>query len=100
MSKSQRHFQAPAECPVCGAEVPSGARACPNCGADERSGWNEETTQYDGLDLPDSAFDPDDSAHQSDQNRNRTPTGVSWLTRGIAAGMLALIIVLVLYRLF
>ena len=43
----------PSECPVCGEPVPSGARACPNCGADERSGWNDEETRYDGIDLPD-----------------------------------------------
>jgi hypothetical protein len=47
-----RGFAPPEECPVCGADVPRGARACPGCGADERSGWNEEETLYDGLDLP------------------------------------------------
>jgi hypothetical protein len=49
----------PAECPVCGEPVPRGAKACPGCGADERSGWNDEATSYDGLDLPDEAFDED-----------------------------------------
>lgn len=44
----------PSECPVCGEPVPRGARACPSCGADERSGWNDEDTRYDGIDLPDS----------------------------------------------
>jgi hypothetical protein len=52
-----REFVPPAECPVCGEAVPHGARACPGCGADERSGWDEDATRYDGLDLPDSAFD-------------------------------------------
>lgn len=47
----------PSECPVCGAAVPRAARACPECGADERSGWNEDDARYDGLDLPDEAFD-------------------------------------------
>ena len=51
----------PAECPVCGGEVPRNARACPHCGADERSGWNEDDARYDGLDLPDSAFDDEDA---------------------------------------
>lgn len=52
-----RAFVPPSECPVCGAAVPRDARACPECGADERSGWNEDDTRYDGLDLPDEAFD-------------------------------------------
>lgn len=47
----------PAECPVCGADVPSRARSCPGCGADERTGWDEDATRYDGVDLPDSAFE-------------------------------------------
>jgi hypothetical protein len=46
----------PETCPVCGEAVPRGAKACPDCGADERSGWNEEATRYDDLDLPDEAF--------------------------------------------
>ena len=49
-------FTPPLECPVCGEAVPRDARACPGCGSDERSGWNEEATRYDGLDLPDEAF--------------------------------------------
>jgi hypothetical protein len=52
-----REFVPPTECPVCGEAVPRGARACPGCGADERSGWNEEDTRYDGLDLPADAYD-------------------------------------------
>lgn len=53
MRTAKKSFQTPSECPVCGAEVPRGARACPECGADERSGWNEDGTRYDGVDLPD-----------------------------------------------
>lgn len=52
----------PPECPVCGAKLPPRAQACPDCGADDRTGWNEEVTRYDGLDLPDSAFDDDDQS--------------------------------------
>jgi hypothetical protein len=45
---------------VCGAKLPPRAPSCPHCGADERTGWNEDDTRYDGLALPDSAFDDDD----------------------------------------
>lgn len=50
-------FTPPGECPVCGESVPRNAQACPGCGADARTGWDEEATRYDGLDLPDSAYD-------------------------------------------
>jgi hypothetical protein len=50
-------FTPPDICPVCGESVPRAARACPGCGADERSGWNEDAARYDGLDLPDGAFE-------------------------------------------
>jgi len=55
-------FTPPTECPVCGEAVPRNARACPGCGADERSGWDEDATRYDGLNLPDSAFDDEPKA--------------------------------------
>lgn len=48
----------PDHCPVCGESVPGTAKACPGCGADERTGWNEEATRYDGLDLPGDDRDP------------------------------------------
>jgi hypothetical protein len=31
--------------------------ACPHCGACDKSGWNEEASGADGLDLPDEDFD-------------------------------------------
>jgi len=46
----------PDECAQCGATIPRRAKACPGCGADERTGWREADV-YDGLNLPDSAFD-------------------------------------------
>lgn len=54
-------FIPPTECPVCGTDVPRGARACPGCGADERSGWDEDAARYDGLDLPAEAYDETDA---------------------------------------
>ncbi len=79
-------FTSPAECPVCGESVPRGATACPGCGADERTGWNEEATRYDGLDLPDDAF--------ADENTERTVRREHgrglWLA--VAVGLLVLLI--------
>jgi hypothetical protein len=60
----------PAECANCGAEIPRHAQACPGCGADERTGWRE-TSVYDGLDLPESAYG-DTSA------RTRVRHGLPW----------------------
>lgn len=66
----------PSECPVCGAEVPPNAPACPDCGADERTGWNEKTTRYDGLDLPESAFDDGEPLKDDRLKRSIAPKGV------------------------
>jgi len=44
-------------CPACGEDVPVKARACPHCGACDKSGWNEEAGETDGLDLPEDDFD-------------------------------------------
>lgn len=60
----------PTICPVCGEPVPRQARACPGCGADERSGWDEDATRYDGLDLPEEAFD--------DESRGSPPGSGKW----------------------
>lgn len=49
----------PFDCPVCGEEVPAGARACPQCGACEKSGWSEDSAA-DGLDLPGEECDYDE----------------------------------------
>jgi hypothetical protein len=47
----------PFDCPICGERVPAKAKACPSCGACDKTGWNEEATATDGLDLPDDDFD-------------------------------------------
>jgi len=81
-----RHSSPPESCPVCGAAVPAGARACPECGADERSGWDEEKTRYDGLNLPDSAFEDDDPQHRREMKQ--TPSVFWWV---VAVGLLLLL---------
>ena len=47
---------APEICPVCGEDVPQGARACPGCGADHDTGWSDEANET-MVDLPDDNFD-------------------------------------------
>lgn len=55
--KSSAQRQSPPEtCPVCDTAVPRGALACPGCGADHQSGWNEDATHLDGVDVPDENF--------------------------------------------
>lgn len=83
-----RHVPAPKECPVCGAAVPRGARACPECGADERSGWNEDDTRYDGLDLPDEAFED----HRERKPVARGRTNYLW---PVVASILVLALILI-----
>ncbi|KAB2669747.1 MAG: zinc ribbon domain-containing protein [Verrucomicrobia bacterium] len=53
-------FRPPGDCPNCGEAVPARSAACPHCGATPDAGWNEAAA-YDGLDLPDSAFEDDDA---------------------------------------
>ena len=47
----------PETCPVCGADVPSRARACPECGADEHTGWSEEAESVGNLGVSEDSFD-------------------------------------------
>jgi hypothetical protein len=72
-------FRPPEECPVCGEAVPRGARACPGCGADERSGWDEEATRYDGLDLPDEAYVDENEA----KSQPRPALDRGWIALGV-----------------
>lgn len=64
----------PPECANCGATIPRDARSCPECGADERTGWRE-TDVYDGLDLPESAFEDDRTVPSRAPHR---VNGIAW----------------------
>jgi hypothetical protein len=89
-----REFVPPAECPVCGDPVPRGAKACPGCGADERSGWDEEAARYDGLDLPDEAFD--DERNPEPAPVRRAPMDRTWLALTVL--LLFALIMTILFR--
>lgn len=61
MAKNERtKLKTPEVCPVCGADVPSGALACQECGADHNSGWRQDAETYEALDLPDEDFNYDE----------------------------------------
>lgn len=59
---------APDYCPVCGAEVPSRAKACPECGADDETGWSERA-RSDALGIPDDSFDYQDFVEREFKGR-------------------------------
>ncbi len=80
----------PEVCPVCGESVPRDARACPGCGADERSGWNKDATRYDGLGLPDEAFEAEPSRRpRPSPLRDRFWTAVIF---AVLAGLIIIIV--------
>jgi hypothetical protein len=74
--------------------------ACPSCGADERTGWNEDLTRYDGMDLPEAAFESDDYPKRSFHKRTTTKTGIPYFSWIVAVILLTLVATLVIYRLF
>ncbi len=96
MPKEPSRRSPPSECPVCGATVPRSARACPECGADEKSGWNEESTVHDGLDLPDESFDYEETLKEQGLRRRHKPKGVSGLWWLVGIGVLVALIYLAL----
>lgn len=89
----------PETCPACGADVPRTARACPECGSDYETGWNEEATAADGLDLPDSEFDYDDFVRREFGAPDGAGPKRQWLP-ALIAGLVsaALILAWVLFR--
>lgn len=70
---------------MCGAEVPRGALACRECGADENTGWDEDRTRLDGIDLPGEAFDYEESLRQQGLKKSVLPRGISpfWWAVGL-----------------
>ena len=75
--------ESPESCPVCGTDVPSGAKACPECGADENTGWSEHA-RYDALGIPDEDdFDYNEFVER--EFRGRTPKRkFRWLWLAVA----------------
>ncbi len=77
-------FRPPGDCPNCGGEVRRNAMACPQCGATHEAGWNDDTA-YDGLDLPDEAFEDDDRPRVDPRKRARKPgLHPAWIAVAIA----------------
>jgi uncharacterized membrane protein YvbJ len=67
----------PQNCPNCGADVPTGAKACPACGADEKTGWSEDAA-VGGLNLPHESFDYDDFVDREFGKKKVLPHGIGW----------------------
>jgi hypothetical protein len=88
-----RRLKPPAVCPVCGYDVPANALACPECGADHNSGWKEDATAYDGLDLPDDHFDYDEFVRREFGGSNRGGIKTIWWVTAI----LVLVVLVALY---
>lgn len=88
----------PEECANCGATIPRGAKACPECGADERTGWRESSL-YDGLDLPEEAFE--DESERPDSRRDSPAPRINgiawyWWLAGVVTLILLILTVLAL----
>jgi hypothetical protein len=77
---------APETCPVCGADVPRGARSCPGCGSDESTGWSERA-QSQSLDLPDDEFDYEEFA-QREFGGKKPRLRVHWIWWATAVALL------------
>lgn len=83
-----RRPEPPEVCPVCGEDVPSGALACPQCGADHNSGWRDDASTYDALDLPDEDFNYQEFVQQ-EFGSSPKPAGIKtiWWVSAILLGI-------------
>jgi len=82
----------PFECPVCGEDVPAKAKSCPHCGACDKSGWNEDASAADGLDLPDDDFNYEEFARKEFGSPAKLSDKQLWW-KVTAAALLLLIVV-------
>ncbi len=94
----KRPLPPPPECANCGAAIPRSAKACPECGADERTGWRENADSiYDGLDLPDEAFEDEGSAAGAKRARNPARVnGVPWYWWAVGVALIGALVAWVL----
>lgn len=76
--------------------MPPDALACPECGADHETGWNEEATATDGLDLPGGDFNYDEFVKR-EFGEELAPGGWRWQMLWIAAGLSAALVGTVLW---
>jgi len=76
--------------------VPIKAKSCPGCGACEKSGWNKDASEADGLDLPDEKFDYDKFvAEEFERPRKKKGKELFWWI--VAVVMLVVIVVMTGY---
>ncbi len=84
-------------CPVCGKDIPAKAKSCHHCGACDKTGWNEETTAADGLDLPDENFDYEKFV-QDEFGEPRKVRGKAMLWKITATVLLVLTTILIFFN--
>ena len=80
---------APQQCPNCGSEVPTGAKACPECGSDETTGWSEKAA-LSNLGLPEEEFDYGEFVQREFGGKKARPYGINWLWWSVGVGVLLL----------
>ena len=93
----KRSLPPPTECANCGAAIPRSAKACPECGADERTGWRENADSiYDGLDLPEEAFEDDVGANSKRARNPPRVNGVPWYWWAVGVALIVALVAWVL----